>query len=280
MIPVSRCTTIGPAPSFVACSRSATPGDVADEADVERDRRVPVVVAGERPRAVQAVLLLHRRREPQLAGSASPATASSSASIAARPTRLSMLGPTSSRPTSRIRRREDHRRADVQAEREDRRAVAQAQLDPEVVVADAVLLALLRGEDVAAGGGEEPLDPRAVARERLHRLADVVAALGAVAPVALRAVEQEEALVGDVPDDVADLVHVRLDQHPRPAAADAGDDVADRVAAHLGAARVPSGPAGGRRARSRRRSARAPRTARRGGRSGPCRGPYARLTAA
>ena len=76
--------------------------------------------------------------------------------------------------------------------------------------------------------------------QRPDRLADVVTALRAVAAVALGAVEQEEALVGDVPDDVADLVHVRLDQDPRTAAADAGDDVADPVAADLRAARGPA----------------------------------------
>ena len=151
-----------------------------------------------------------------------------------------MLGPTSSRPISRIPPEKMTGAPGCRPSASDRRAVAQAELDPEVVVADAVLLALLGGEDVAAGGREQPLDPAAVAGQRPDRLADVVAALGAVAAVALGAVEQEEALVGDVPDDVADLVHVRLDQDPRTAAADAGDDVADPVAADLRAARGPA----------------------------------------
>ena len=67
-----------------------------------------------------------------------------------------------------------------------------------------------------------------------------MAALGARAAVALGAVEQQVAVLGDVADDVADLVHVRLDQHPRPAAADARDEVADRVAPHLGALLAPA----------------------------------------
>jgi hypothetical protein len=94
---------------------------------------------------------------------------------------------------------------------------------------------------VPAGGGEQPLDPASVRGENAHGLSDHMAALRAVAPVALGAVEQEEPVVGDVAHDVADLVHVRLHEHARAGAAHAGDDVADAVAAHLGAARLPAG---------------------------------------
>ena len=132
---------------------------VADEADVDGHRRVPRVVAGERLRSVQPVLLLHRRREPQLAGELVLGDRieqrvhdrEADAVVHARP---------DEQPADLAHARvEDHRRADVQAEREDRRPVAQAQLDPEVVVADAVLIALLGGEDVAAGRREDALDP-------------------------------------------------------------------------------------------------------------------------
>ena len=240
MIPVSRWTAIGPSPRRVAVLALRDSRDVADQPDVERDRRVPVVVAGERLGAVQAVLLLHRRREPQLAVQLFLADGvqqrvhrrEADAVVHARPDEQP---PDLAHPAG-----EDHRRAGVQAQRDDRRAVAQAELDPEVVVADAVLFALLGGEDVPARRCEQPLDPAPVRGQNADGLPDHVAALRAVAAIALGAVEQEEALVGDVPDDVADLVHVRLDEDPRTSAADTCDDVADPVTADLRAARRPA----------------------------------------
>jgi hypothetical protein len=60
-----------------------------------------------------------------------------------------------------------------------------------------------------------------------------MATLDTHAPVALRRVEQQEAVVGDVADEVADLIHVGLHEHARAFASDSGDDVADGVAPDL-----------------------------------------------
>ncbi len=212
-------------------------GDVADEADVERDRGIEALGQRERPRAVQAVLLLDGGAEPELAGEVLGAEQrvhqrEPDAVVHARPDQQLADAPG--------RGREHDGRADVQAGGQHRLAVAEPELHPEVVVGELVLLALLDGQHVTGAGDDHALEPGAVARERLDRLADGMTALGACAAVALGAVEEQVAVLGHVADDVADLVHVRLDQHPRPAAADARDEVADRVAPHLGALPAPA----------------------------------------
>ena len=79
-----------------------------------------------------------------------------------------------------------------------------------------------------------------VAGEHADRLADGVAALGTGPTIALCRVQQQLSTFGDKPDDVADLIHVRLHQHPRSRAADVGDHVARRIAADGLAARGPT----------------------------------------
>ena len=59
---------------------------------------------------------------------------------------------------------------------------------------------------------------------------------------ALRGIEQQEALLRDVADDEADLVHMRLDEQFRPAPADAADDIADGVFVPLGHPLAPPLP--------------------------------------
>jgi hypothetical protein len=66
----------------------------------------------------------------------------------------------------------------------------QALLDPEVVVTELALFALLGGEHVAARRCKEAVDPRPVAGEGSDGLPYRVATLGSRAPVALGGIEQ------------------------------------------------------------------------------------------
>src|SRR5262245_39307795 len=59
-------------------------------------------------------------------------------------------------------------------------------------------------------------------------------------PVSLRTVEQQEPALGHMPDHVADLIHVRLQEHPGTRATDTRDNVPDRIPAHLRTARPPA----------------------------------------
>ena len=215
---------------------------IADEANIEGDGEVEVVAVRHRLRAMHPALLLHRRAEPEVV------LERLRVEIIEQQVHDGEQHPVVHRLADNPRAKAPHRprpddaRANVDAPLLHFRPAFRADVHEEIVEVEVRLIELRLGERVAAGSGEDALRHDAMPPDDLRELPDHEATVGRRAARALRGVEEEEALLRDVADDEADLVHVRLDEQFRPAPADTAEDIADGVLMPLGHPAAPPLP--------------------------------------